>query len=196
MTKANYEQKEDCDLLHGLYAPLALKQIVERSCNNKRHWKKNALIVSIGERLKTRPFSYLSMKQSSLSCFVLSCWDFMVLHTILLVSLESSERVRVHQLGLKLFGVTMWKPMIIEPFSQWKLNKLKTENYIGMWKHSWCCWNALSESDLIKLISQFSKLRYRRYWFWSGFCCWKLKQIAKNGKNQWALNVFTLGSPA
>jgi hypothetical protein len=45
----------------------------------------------------------------------------------------------VHQLGLKLFGVTMWKLLIIEPFSQWKLNKLETENNIGIWKHSWCC---------------------------------------------------------
>ncbi len=84
----------------------------------------------------------------------------------------------------------------IDYWTIFSINKLETENYIGIWKHSWCCWKGLSESDLIKLFSQFSKLRYRRYWFWSGFCCWKLKQTAKIGKNQWALNVFTLGSTA
>jgi hypothetical protein len=40
MEKANYEQNEDCDLFHALYAPLALKKIVQRSCNNRRCWKK------------------------------------------------------------------------------------------------------------------------------------------------------------
>jgi len=34
----------------------------------------------------------------------------------------------VHWLGLRLFGATMWKLLVIEPFSQWKLNKIETEN--------------------------------------------------------------------
>jgi hypothetical protein len=33
---------------------------------------------------------------------------------------------------LKLFGATMWKLLIIEPFSERKLNKIETKNYIGI----------------------------------------------------------------
>jgi hypothetical protein len=36
----------------------------------------------------------------------------------------------VHTLGLRLFGATVWKLLIIEPFSQWKLNKIKTETVL------------------------------------------------------------------
>jgi hypothetical protein len=39
---------------------------------------------------------------------------------------------RVHRLGLRLFGATMWKLLIIEPFSEQKLNKIETKNYIGI----------------------------------------------------------------
>ncbi len=61
----------------------------------------------------------------------------------------------------------MWKKLlIIEPFSQQNLNKIKTENCIGIWGHSWCCWKALGKSDLIDLISQFSELRCERYIFY------------------------------
>jgi hypothetical protein len=60
-----------------------------------------------------------SMKQGSLLCHIL-------------VSLESSGWVRVHWLGLRLFEAMVWKLLIIEPFSQWKLNKIKTENGIGI----------------------------------------------------------------
>jgi hypothetical protein len=52
---------------------------------------------------------------------------------------------------------------------------------------SWCYWKAISESDLIEFISQFSKLSCGIYLFLSGFCGWKFKQIAKIGfgrKNQ------------
>jgi hypothetical protein len=67
---------------------------------------------------------------------------------------------------LRLFGATRWKKLsIIEPFSQQKLNKIKTENCIGIWGHSWCCWKALGKSDLIDFISQFSELRCERYIF-------------------------------
>jgi hypothetical protein len=31
------------------------------------------------------------------------------------------------------FGATVWKLLIIEPFSQWKLNKIESENPIGIW---------------------------------------------------------------
>ncbi len=95
----------------------------------------------------------------------------------------------VDQLGLRLFGTTLWKLLIIEPFSQWKLNKIKTENCTGIWGRSWCSWKALGDSHLIEFISHFAELRCARYWFLSGFCCWKFKQIAKfefERKNQFS----------
>jgi hypothetical protein len=103
----------------------------------------------------------------------------MVLHVVLLVSSESYQWVRMHWLGLRLFGAMVWKLLIIEAFLQWKLNTNKNENHIGIWGCSWCCWKAVDESDLIEFISQFSELRCERYWFLNGFCCWKFKQIAK-----------------
>ncbi len=74
-----------------------------------------------------------------------------------------------------------WSYLIIEPFSQWKLNKIKTENCIEIWGHSCCCWKDLEKSEWIDSISQFSELRCWRYYFWSGFCCWKFKHIVKIG---------------
>jgi hypothetical protein len=47
----------------------------------------------------------------------------------------------VHWLGLRLFGATMWKLLIIESFSQWKLNKIETgKTVLEFWGYSWCCW--------------------------------------------------------
>jgi hypothetical protein len=62
------------------------------------------------------------MKQGSLFCFVCHAEisRTMALHAVLLVSSESSWQVGVHQLGLRLFGATVWKLLIIEPFSQFK----------------------------------------------------------------------------
>jgi len=114
---------------------------------------------------------------SKVVCFVFSHWDLPnhALDVVLLISLESSWWVRLHWLGLRLFGTTVWELLIIESFSQW--NKIKTENCIGIWGCSSCYWKALGESDLIKFISQFSE----RYWFLSTLCCWKFKQMAKIG---------------
>jgi hypothetical protein len=94
-----------------------------------------------------------------------------MLHVTLLVSLESSQWIGLHWLGLRLFGTTVWKLLTIELFFQWKLNKIETKNCIRIWKHSWC--SSFSKLDLIDFISQFSKLRCGRYWFFSGFCCYK-----------------------
>jgi hypothetical protein len=146
--------------------------------------------------------AYLSMKEGSLFCFVCHAEisQTTVLHATLLVSLESSQWVGVHWLGLRLFGAMVWKLLIIELFSQWKLNKMKTENWIGIWGSSWCRWKVLGQSDLIEFISQFLELRCGRYWFLSEFGCWKFEQIAKFGFGSkiqcWALNVFTLGPTA
>ncbi len=66
-------------------------------------------------------------------CFSSELSWIMVLHATILVSLESSWWVRVQQLGLRLFGAMMWKLLIIEPFCEWKLNKIKTESSIDIW---------------------------------------------------------------
>jgi hypothetical protein len=145
--------------------------------------------------------TYLFMKQGSLFCFVLAQWDLPNL----------SRLLHAHALGIfrKLLMMSRGAPkfwfedclelqcgsywllndfslrhLIVEWFSQWKLNKIKTNICIGIWECSWCCWKALSKSDLIELISQFSELRCGRYWFLSGFCFWKFKKIGFRRKNQ------------
>jgi hypothetical protein len=92
-----------------------------------------------------------------------------MLHVVFLISLESSWWVPLHQLGLRLFGATMWKLLIIEPFFQWELNKIETEDCIRIWGHPWCCWKAFNEWDLTEFISQFSKLRFCKEIFFKGF---------------------------
>jgi hypothetical protein len=136
---------------------------------------------------------------SEVVCFVFSPSDLphhSASYRTLSISLESSWWVGVHWLGLRLFGAMVWKVLIIEPFTQWKWIKIETENCIGIWGCSWCWQKPLSKSDLTEFISQFSELSCERYWFLSGFCCWKFKQIAKISfelKNQSrALDMFTL----
>ncbi len=78
----------------------------------------------------------LSMKQGSLFLFCCSCWDL------------SDNSASCHSLGIfgklsmrrgcidlvwEFFGAMVWKLLIIEPFSPWKLNKIETENCIGIW---------------------------------------------------------------
>jgi hypothetical protein len=126
---------------------------------------------------------HLSRKHGSLFCHR-EISQTTVLHVKLLVSLESSWWVRVHQnLVLRLFGATVWKLLIIEHFFQWKLNKIEIENCIEIWGCSSSC--VVGEPQRVRFnrvfISQFSELRCERYWFLSEFCCWKLKGIAKIG---------------
>jgi hypothetical protein len=104
-----------------------------------------------------------------ITCFVLFCicraeisQTCMVLHVAVLVSLESSWNVGVHWHTLRVFGATVWKLLIIASFSQWKLNKIETENGIGICVRYWCCWEAFGKSDLIEFVSQFSELRCGR----------------------------------
>jgi hypothetical protein len=52
----------------------------------------------------------------------------------------------------------------VEALGCWIIFSMKIEsnqnwtNY-EIWGHSWCCWKALGESDLLDFISQFSELR-------------------------------------
>jgi hypothetical protein len=70
----------------------------------------------------------LSMKQGNLFCFVLSPWNFPN-HNASCCTFGIFGKlwgwIRVHELGFRLFGATMWKLLIIEPFFQWKINKIK-----------------------------------------------------------------------
>ncbi len=52
-----------------------------------------------------------------------------VLHVTLLVFLKSSQWVGVHRFSLRLFGSTVWKLLIIVPFSRWKLNNWNSKLY-------------------------------------------------------------------
>jgi len=71
--------------------------------------------------------------------------------------------------------------LIIEPVSQWKLNKIEAENCIGIWRVFLLALESPWQVRFkIEFISQCSELRCGRDWFLSGFCCWKFKQIAEN----------------
>ncbi len=48
---------------------------------------------------------------------------------------------------------------LLNHFFQWKLNKIETENCIGIWGYSWCCWKALNELDFVEFISQIFKAK-------------------------------------
>jgi hypothetical protein len=62
--------------------------------------------------------------------------------------------------------------MIIEPFSQWKLNKIKTENCMGSCGCSWVLLEKpLVSQNLIEFTLQFSELRFlvEDIYFWVDF---------------------------
>ncbi len=118
--------------------------------------------------------SHLSMKQGSLFCHI-------ALHVVLLVPFKKA---------LNWVGCIdlVWDCLELWCESYWLLNfflnefflKIEIKIFVGIWGHPRCRWKALSESDLIDFISQFSELTNGRYWFFSGFYCWKFKQITKN----------------
>jgi hypothetical protein len=115
---------------------------------------------------------------------------------------QSSPWLRVHWFGLRLFGATKWKLLIIESFSQRKLNKIETgETVLEFWGCSWCCWKA-----------PWQWVRFNRVYFTIFRAkVWKLlifewilllkiqtncKNWVWNKKNSWIFNVFTLGPTA
>ncbi len=122
----------------------------------------------------------------------------MTLHAALLVSLESSWWVRVHQLSVTMFGATVWKLLIIEPFSQWKLNKSKTEKK---------CFEVLGV--FLVLLENPRWVRFYRFYFtifrakgvegisfsvnFVAENSNKLQKLGLERQISWALNVFTPG---
>jgi hypothetical protein len=84
---------------------------------------------------------------------------------------------------LDLWCVSYW---LLNHFLNIKLNKIETENFTGIWGHSWCCWKALGWVRFNRVHFTIL-LRCERYCFLSGFCCWKFTKITKIGfgrKNQ------------
>ncbi len=101
--------------------------------------------------------------------------------------------IGVPWLGLRLFGVTAWKLLIIESFSHWKLNKIKTENCIGISGCSRSCWKALGESDWMKLFHNFHSYGVEDIDSWVGFVAGnsiKLQKLGLERNISWPFNVF------
>jgi hypothetical protein len=94
---------------------------------------------------------YLSMKGSSLFCFVIiispkpQCLG-------LCYGTYHQKKFNGAPTWFRMFGTIVWNLLIIKPFFHWFFWKTKIENYIGIWGHSWYCWKALTKFDLIKLI--------------------------------------------
>jgi hypothetical protein len=103
--------------------------------------------------------SYIIMNRGSLFCFVchVEISQTTALHAMLLVSLESSQWVGVHRLGLRPFGGMVWKLLIIESLSQWKLNEIAIENFIRIWVYS-------RNSTHSETICLWPGLCLRRHW--------------------------------
>jgi hypothetical protein len=86
-------------------------------------------------------------KQGSLFCFVMvifrpthSCRALGIFRKLWLSKGASSTWFE------RLFGATVWKLLIIDPFSQWKINQIKSNlktKILEIWVCSWCCWKAL-----------------------------------------------------
>jgi hypothetical protein len=82
----------------------------------------------------------------------------------------------------------------VEAIDYWIIFSMKTksnqitDNFFGIWGHflvllespRWIRFNRIRFNRVF--ISQFPELRCGRYWFLSGFCWWKFKQIAKKKK--------------
>jgi hypothetical protein len=58
------------------------------------------------------------------------------------------------KLSMGLFGAIVWKLLIIEPFFQWKLNKIETEKCIGVWH---CC--------CLLILETAQPVRFNRVYF-------------------------------
>jgi hypothetical protein len=80
----------------------------------------------------------------------------------------------------------------VEAIDYWTMFSMKWKTVLEFEGVLKCCWKALSYSDVMEFISQFSELRCGRHWFW------RVDFVAQNSnklqkwKNQLTLNVFTL----
>ncbi len=94
-------------------------------------------------------------------------------------------------------GPTMWKLLIIEPFSLWKLNKIKTGNCNEIRGHSWCCWSpqwVRFKKLCFTILANVCKILISEWILFAGNQN-KLQKLGLGGKFGFGtLNVFTLGS--
>jgi hypothetical protein len=70
--------------------------------------------------------------------------------------------------------------LIIELFSQLKLNNIGNENCIEIWGRSWCSRKALGKSDLTEFISQVFRAKVWKILIFEWIL---LLEIQKNWKN-------------
>ncbi len=97
-------------------------------------------------------------------------------------------------LGLRLFG-SYW---FLNHFLNGKLNKIETENCIGIWEcFSWCCWKALWQFKFNRVYFTIFRAKVWKIlsFEWMDFVVGnsiKLQKLGLEGKISWALNVFTL----
>jgi hypothetical protein len=106
----------------------------------------------------------------------------------LLVSSESSQwLVGVHWLGLRLFGATVQKLLIIEPFFQSKSNQ--NQNYKLYWNLR-VFFISLESSEGIRFIKVYFTISRAKVWKILIFEWILLLEIQTNYKN-WVLNFWT-----
>jgi hypothetical protein len=128
---------------------------------------------------------YLYMEEGNLFCFVIMIFSkprcfrlcYGIFHQKFSISRGASTWFRM-------FVITMWNLLIIEPFFHW----IKKKNQLGI------VGKPSPSFDLIKLISKFWDLKCEQYyWIFSDDCFWKFKKIAKKGlEGKIQLNAFKL----
>ncbi len=98
---------------------------------------------------------YLSMKESSLFCFFIMIspkrWCFGLCYGIY------HQKVLNEWGALTWFNVWSYNVEFIDYWTifSWIFWKIKIENYIEIWGHSWYCWKTLTKFDLKKLICKY-----------------------------------------
>jgi hypothetical protein len=146
--------------------------------------------------------SYLLAGPACLWCLVLfgrlAISQTMVLHAVLLASLRklSMSRGALTWFDLRLFESAVWKMSTsIELFFEWKLNKIKTEYYIGIWGCSW------KSFWWVKFNRVYFTIFRAKVWkiFLVNFVTKnsnKLQKLGLEEKITWVPDVLTLGPTA
>ncbi len=132
---------------------LSLK--IQINSQKTRLWKEKSVekMITLGQMTQAK-LVYLWNK---VVCFVLSCWD-LPNHNASCYALNIFEKLLM-RIGASTWFETNWSYNVeaIDYWTifQWKLNIIETKNYIRIWGHSWCCWKAIDELDLIELFHNF-----------------------------------------
>jgi len=75
------------------------------------------------------------MKVDNLFCSIVFCWNFpnQIISCNATNIFENLTMNKGALTWVEIFGVTMQRLLIIEPFFHWSFWKTKIENYIGIW---------------------------------------------------------------